>query len=189
MRGSGRPRSASASRSRSPRWRSMRYACGDHAEEVLLGGRTYRGADAITRGLAHRVVADDLVEAAVAEASDLGGIPVEAYRDTKAQLRAPAVARIRQGGPTDRRSPPAVGRRRDAAAHRCLRRESSTPRLITRRARRRRGCAGACGASPCRSDGGYAIRSAGSSSVSSASSVVALRLRALTLPRPRRFRR
>ena len=21
----------------------MRYACGDHAEEVLLGGRTYRG--------------------------------------------------------------------------------------------------------------------------------------------------
>jgi enoyl-CoA hydratase len=79
----------------------MRYACGDHAEEVLLGGRTYKGADAITRGLAHRVVADDLVEAAVAEASDLGGIPVEAYRDTKAQLRGPAVARIRQGGPTD----------------------------------------------------------------------------------------
>jgi enoyl-CoA hydratase len=79
----------------------MRYACGDHAEEVLLGGRTYKGADAITRGLAHRVVADDLVEAAVAEASDLGGIPVEAYRDTKAQLRAPAVARIRQGGTTD----------------------------------------------------------------------------------------
>jgi enoyl-CoA hydratase len=79
----------------------MRYACGDRAEEVLLGGRTYKGADAITRGLAHRVVADDLVEAAVAEASDLGGIPVEAYRDTKAQLRAPAVARIRQGGAID----------------------------------------------------------------------------------------
>jgi enoyl-CoA hydratase/carnithine racemase len=79
----------------------MRYACGDRAEEVLLGGRVYKGADAITRGLAHRAVADDLIEAAVAEASDLGGIPVEAYRDTKAQLRAPAVARIRRGGPTD----------------------------------------------------------------------------------------
>ncbi|CDO85772.1 enoyl-CoA hydratase [Mycobacterium triplex] len=79
----------------------MRYACGERAEEVLLGARTYKGADAITRGLAHRVVADDLIEAAVAEAAELGELPVEAYRDTKAQLRAPAVARIRQGGATD----------------------------------------------------------------------------------------
>jgi enoyl-CoA hydratase len=74
----------------------MRYACGDSAEEVLLCGRSYRGADAIARGLAHRVVDEDLIEAAVAEASDLGGIPVEAYRHTKAQLRAPVVARIRE---------------------------------------------------------------------------------------------
>ncbi len=79
----------------------MRYACGDRAEEVLLGGRTYRGAEAVARGLAHRVVEDDLLEAAVAEASDLGGIPADAYRQTKAQLRAPTMARIRDGRGVD----------------------------------------------------------------------------------------
>lgn len=75
----------------------MRYACGDQAEEVLLGGRTYRAAEAVARGLTHRVVADDLLGEAVAEASDLGGIPAGAYRQTKTQLRAPTMARIREG--------------------------------------------------------------------------------------------
>lgn len=79
----------------------MRHACGDRAEEVLLGARTFKGVEAITRGLAHRVVADELVEAAIAEASELGALPAEAYRDTKAQLRAPTVARIHQGAATD----------------------------------------------------------------------------------------
>jgi enoyl-CoA hydratase/carnithine racemase len=79
----------------------MRYACSGHAEEVLLGGRAYRGAEAVARGLAHRVVAEDLLDAAVTEASDLGGIPVDAYRHTKAQLRAPTVARIRDAGGID----------------------------------------------------------------------------------------
>jgi enoyl-CoA hydratase/carnithine racemase len=72
----------------------MRYACGIHADEVLLGGRNYRGAEAVARGLAHRVVDDELMDAAVAEASDLGGIPVDAYRQTKTQLHAPTMARI-----------------------------------------------------------------------------------------------
>jgi enoyl-CoA hydratase/carnithine racemase len=80
----------------------MRHACGDRAEAALLGGRTYRGAEAVAAGLAHRVVTDDLVEAAVAEAADLGDIPVDAYRHTKTQLRAPAMARIRDGGAIDR---------------------------------------------------------------------------------------
>jgi enoyl-CoA hydratase/carnithine racemase len=75
----------------------MRYACGDHAEDVLLGGRVYKADEAVANGLAHRVVSDDLIEAAVAEAADLGSIPAEAYRHTKAQLRAPTVARIRAG--------------------------------------------------------------------------------------------
>jgi enoyl-CoA hydratase/carnithine racemase len=79
----------------------MRYACGDRAEDALLGGRLYRGDEAIANGLAHRVVADDLIEAAVAEASDLGGIPVDAYRHTKRQLRAPTVTRMRAGGDID----------------------------------------------------------------------------------------
>lgn len=79
----------------------MRYACGDRAEDVLLGGRVYRGDEAIANGLAHRVVADDLVAAAVAEAADLGGIPADAYRHTKVQLRAPALARMREGALID----------------------------------------------------------------------------------------
>lgn len=79
----------------------MRYACGDHAEEVLLVGRNYRGSDAVALGLAHRVVADNLLGEAVAEASDLGGIPAAAYRQTKTQLRAPTMARIREGGAID----------------------------------------------------------------------------------------
>jgi enoyl-CoA hydratase len=79
----------------------MRYACGDNAEEVLLGGRTYRGAEAVARGLAHRAVAEDLIEAAVAEAADLGDIPADAYRHAKTQLRAPSVARIRAAGDID----------------------------------------------------------------------------------------
>jgi enoyl-CoA hydratase len=79
----------------------MRYACGDRAEGALLGGRVYRGAEAIANGLAHRIVAEDLVDAAVAEASDLGDIPIDAYRHTKAQLRAPALARMRAAGDID----------------------------------------------------------------------------------------
>ncbi|WP_174237058.1 enoyl-CoA hydratase/isomerase family protein [Mycobacterium basiliense] len=79
----------------------MRYACADRAEDVVLGGRTHRGEEAIANGLAHRVVAEDLMGAAVAEASELGGIPAEAYRHTKAQLRAPTLARIREAGDVD----------------------------------------------------------------------------------------
>ncbi|HZC53433.1 MAG TPA: enoyl-CoA hydratase/isomerase family protein [Mycobacterium sp.] len=80
----------------------VRHACGDHAEEVLLGGGLYRGDDAIASGLAHRVVADDLVGAAVAEASDLGEISADAYGHTKAQLRAPTLARISDASGIDR---------------------------------------------------------------------------------------
>ncbi|MCV7101442.1 enoyl-CoA hydratase/isomerase family protein [Mycobacterium palustre] len=79
----------------------MRYACGDRAEDALLGGRVYRGADAVANGLAHRVVDDDLMQAAVKEASDLGDVAVDAYRHTKAQLRAPSLARMREAGPID----------------------------------------------------------------------------------------
>jgi enoyl-CoA hydratase/carnithine racemase len=80
----------------------MRYACGDHAEEVLLGGRVFKADEAVTNGLAHRIVSDDLVDAAVAEAADLGGIPAAAYRHTKEQLRAPTVARIRANADIDK---------------------------------------------------------------------------------------
>jgi enoyl-CoA hydratase len=80
----------------------VRYACGRHAEEVLLGGGLYRGDGAVAGGLAHRVVAEDLVGAAVAEAADLGEISAVAYAHTKAQLRAPTLARISDGHDIDR---------------------------------------------------------------------------------------
>ena len=80
----------------------MRYACGDRAEEVLLSGRSYRGDEAVARGLAHRIVAENLLDAAIAEASDLSEIPAAAYSHTKAQLRAPTLARIAAGTDIDR---------------------------------------------------------------------------------------
>lgn len=80
----------------------MRYACGDRAEEVVLSGRSYRGEEAVARGLAHRIVSENLLDAAVAEASDLSEIPAAAYRHTKAQLRAPTLARIDAGADIDR---------------------------------------------------------------------------------------
>lgn len=96
----------------------MRYACGDRAEEVVLAGRSYRDDDAIAVGLVHSVVVENLIQAAVTEASDLGGIPVDAYRHTKAQLRAPALTRIREGADIDREVRQLWGARRNAAAHR-----------------------------------------------------------------------
>ncbi len=72
----------------------LRFACGDHAEEVMLGGRLYRGPEALACRLAHTVVDDDLVGQAVASAAELGSIPAGSYRNTKAQLRGPALARI-----------------------------------------------------------------------------------------------
>ncbi|WP_253900532.1 enoyl-CoA hydratase/isomerase family protein [Mycobacterium asiaticum] len=80
----------------------VRYSCGNRAEEVLLGGRNYRGDDAVLRGLAHRIVPENLLDAAVTEATDLSGIPEAAYRHTKAQLRGPTLQRIRAGAETDR---------------------------------------------------------------------------------------
>ena len=72
----------------------MRHVCADRTEEALLGGRIYHDDEAVAMGLVHRVVAEHLVDAAVAEASGLAEIPADAYRQTKAQLRAPAMARI-----------------------------------------------------------------------------------------------
>lgn len=80
----------------------MRYACGPHAEEVMLSGRIYRELDAVGMRLVDRIVADSLIETAVAEASDLADIAVDAYRQTKTQLRNPTLARISDGADIDR---------------------------------------------------------------------------------------
>lgn len=80
----------------------MRHVCADRTEEVVLGGQVYRDDEAIALGLVHRIVADDLLEAAVAESSDLAEIAADAYRQTKNQLRAPTLARISNSGDIDR---------------------------------------------------------------------------------------
>jgi enoyl-CoA hydratase/carnithine racemase len=80
----------------------MRHVCADRTEEVVLGGQLYQDDEAIALGLVHSVVADDLIEAAVAEASDLAEIAADVYRQTKNQLRAPTLARISNGGGIDR---------------------------------------------------------------------------------------
>jgi enoyl-CoA hydratase len=79
----------------------MRYACGHRAEEVLLGGRIYRDAEAVEMRLVDRIVTDDLIDAAIAEASDLAQVPADAYRQTKSQLRNPTLARIGNGADID----------------------------------------------------------------------------------------
>ena len=105
----------------------MRYACGRHAEEVLLGGGVYRGDDAVSSGLAHRVVADDLREAALAEASDLGGIAgrgLRPHEKSAASTHRGADPRGRRDRP---RSQPNLERRSDATAPRRLDGKPATP--------------------------------------------------------------
>lgn len=79
----------------------LRNACGDHAEEVMLQGRVYRGSDALVPRLAHTLVDGDVVGPAIDIASDLATISVDAYANTKKQLREPALGRIRGGGQVD----------------------------------------------------------------------------------------
>ena len=80
----------------------MRYACGrPRRGSGARRAHSIEGPTPSPAALAHRVVAEDLVEAAVAEASDLGDIPADAYAHTKAQLRAPTLARIREAGGID----------------------------------------------------------------------------------------
>jgi enoyl-CoA hydratase/carnithine racemase len=72
----------------------LRYACGDHAEDVMLNGRVHRGSGAVDRRLVHALVDGDVVGAAIDVASDLSTIPPEVYLSTKSQLRGPVLARI-----------------------------------------------------------------------------------------------
>jgi enoyl-CoA hydratase/carnithine racemase len=79
----------------------LRHACGDHAEQIMLEGRLYQGSDALARRLADTLVDDDVVATAIDVALDLATISVDAYVNTKAQLREPALARIRAGATVD----------------------------------------------------------------------------------------
>jgi enoyl-CoA hydratase/carnithine racemase len=85
----------------------LRYACGDHAEEVILSAGVFRGHDALTHRLVDEVVAArDVLDRATEVARDLATLSPFAYQRTKAQLRAPALQRIaaRAGDEQDMRS-------------------------------------------------------------------------------------
>jgi enoyl-CoA hydratase/carnithine racemase len=72
----------------------VRYACGDQAETVILGGGLYHGEDALAHHLAHTVVDDDPVAAAIQVAAELCTVPAHAYASTKRVLRQPIMDRI-----------------------------------------------------------------------------------------------
>ena len=76
----------------------LRYACGDHAEEVILSAGVFRGADALSRRLVDEVVATDAVVARATDiARDLATLSPVGYGWAKAQLRAPALERMAAG--------------------------------------------------------------------------------------------
>lgn len=73
----------------------LRFACGDHTEEVVLTGKLYPSEEAVRVGLAHEIVPPfDLLERALVVAGELAAIAPGAFRLAKAQLRRPAVERI-----------------------------------------------------------------------------------------------
>ena len=74
----------------------LRHACGPEAEMVILGAGLWRGEEALARRLVDEVVAaEGLAARALTVADDLGAIPQPAYAMAKAQLRRPALQRIR----------------------------------------------------------------------------------------------
>ena len=76
----------------------LRFALADpHLQELVYLGRTYDADAASTRGMVDEVVpAEHVVERAVQVATRLATGPVARFRLTKAQLRRPALDRIRQ---------------------------------------------------------------------------------------------
>jgi enoyl-CoA hydratase/carnithine racemase len=79
----------------------LRHACGDHAERIMLEGRLHQGPDALALRLVDTLVDDDVVAAAIDVARDMATIPLDAYINTKTQLREPALTRIGAGATMD----------------------------------------------------------------------------------------
>jgi enoyl-CoA hydratase/carnithine racemase len=94
----------------------LRHACGGQAEEVILEGRLHQGTGALARGLAHTLVDGDVLSPAVEVALDRASIAADIYSNTKTQLKAPALDRIRAGGPADEEVRAAWGSKRVADA-------------------------------------------------------------------------
>ncbi|HXX91081.1 MAG TPA: enoyl-CoA hydratase/isomerase family protein [Acidimicrobiales bacterium] len=82
----------------------VRHCCGRHTDTVLLGAGLVRGEPARALGLADELVpADQVVDRSMALADELAALQGPGYALAKAQLRAPALGRIRAGAADDAR--------------------------------------------------------------------------------------
>ncbi|MFC4003071.1 enoyl-CoA hydratase/isomerase family protein [Prauserella oleivorans] len=81
----------------------LRCAYGSPAlTELMVWARTWRGPDALARGLVDAMAAEDAVVGRAAElARTLGRVPPEAFLHTKRQLHRPFNERIGEHGPSD----------------------------------------------------------------------------------------
>lgn len=81
----------------------MRFAVPTrHFSEIVYGGETYEAPEALERGLVDEVVEPAaLLERAIEVAVDLGGRPAQAFQITKAQIRRPALERMKNGAAHD----------------------------------------------------------------------------------------
>jgi len=78
----------------------LRYACGPHVEEVVLGAAMHGADDAMRLGLVHEVVEGErLLDRAMEVGRQLAALPSGAYRAVKQDLRAATLARIAVDSP------------------------------------------------------------------------------------------
>ncbi len=74
------------------------------ATEILLQGRRYKGSERVDFGLMHEIVPSaQLVDAAVARATESGRVDLEVYQALKERLRSDALERIEQFGAADQK--------------------------------------------------------------------------------------
>jgi enoyl-CoA hydratase len=77
----------------------LRHACGRRTEEVVVGAGIYQDEAAVAMGLVDEVVAPgELMERALAVATEWAARPAEPFRLAKLQLRRPILARIAADG-------------------------------------------------------------------------------------------
>jgi enoyl-CoA hydratase len=80
----------------------MRFAAPQFLQALAYRGATLSAEAAVQHGLVDEAVESEaLVDRAVAAANRLGALPSEVFAMTKAQLRAPALQRMREGASYD----------------------------------------------------------------------------------------
>ncbi len=78
----------------------MHHACGRRTGDLVLRARRLDVAEAVAAGLVHAAVPPaELIDRAVAVATELGALPAAAYAMTKRQLQVAAIERIERDAP------------------------------------------------------------------------------------------